>query len=269
MAKSAIDRLIENALKEEGYLEKRNNSQLDDKTANAGSGNYTKYARDLDKINFYNGPKNGYAWCDVFVDWNFVTVFGKPLALQLLCQPERSAGAGCYYSAQYYKAKGQFYHIPQRGDQIFFQDGSGVSHTGLVTNVDNQYVYTIEGNTSSLPGVVDNGGCVRCKKYLLTSGSIYGYGRPNWNLVPPEPEPEPVEEEEEEMTQEQFNKMMDTYIAQQAKMPTYAWQAPYIAWAQSQGIMQGDDKGNLMPQKFLTRAEAAVMLKRMAELKNV
>ena len=40
---SAIDKLIQIAENEVGYLEKRSNSQLYNKTANAGSGNYTKY----------------------------------------------------------------------------------------------------------------------------------------------------------------------------------------------------------------------------------
>ena len=48
-----------------GYLEKKTNAKLDDKTANAGNKNYTKYARDLDALGFYNGRKNGFAWCDI------------------------------------------------------------------------------------------------------------------------------------------------------------------------------------------------------------
>ncbi|MCH1978243.1 hypothetical protein MCG44_00545 [Lawsonibacter sp. OA9] len=43
---NAIDKLISVASAEVGYLEKKSNSQLDSKTANAGSNNYTKYARD-------------------------------------------------------------------------------------------------------------------------------------------------------------------------------------------------------------------------------
>lgn len=43
----AVDKLLLIAETEIGYLEKKSNSQLDDKTANAGSNNYTKYARDL------------------------------------------------------------------------------------------------------------------------------------------------------------------------------------------------------------------------------
>ena len=43
----AIDKLIATAEAEIGYLEKKSNKDLDDKTANAGSSNYTKYNRDL------------------------------------------------------------------------------------------------------------------------------------------------------------------------------------------------------------------------------
>ena len=115
-------KVIEIALGEVGYLEKKSNSNLDSKTGNAGSNNYTKYARDLDAIpNFYNGKKNGYAWCDVWVDWVFVEAFGADMAKKLLCQPDKSYGAGCYYSAKYYKNKNQFHTSnPKIGDQIFF-----------------------------------------------------------------------------------------------------------------------------------------------------
>ena len=36
------EKVVSLAAGEIGYLEKKNNSQLDEKTANAGSGNYTK-----------------------------------------------------------------------------------------------------------------------------------------------------------------------------------------------------------------------------------
>lgn len=169
------------ALAEEGYLEKASNSNLDDKTANAGSANYTKYARDLDQITgFYNGRKNGHPWCDCFVDHCFVTAYGVETAKKLLCQPNKSLGAGCQYSAKYYAQHGQLYKSdPQPGDQIFF--GSPPYHTGLVYKVDNSRVYTIEGNTSGASGVVDNGGGVFRKSYRLTDKAIYGYGRPAYD----------------------------------------------------------------------------------------
>lgn len=61
---SEIKKILDIANAEVGYLEKANNSQLDDKTANAGNKNYTKYARDMDALNVYNGKKQGYAWCN-------------------------------------------------------------------------------------------------------------------------------------------------------------------------------------------------------------
>ena len=179
---SEITKLIEIAKNEVGYLEKKTNSQLDDKTANAGSNNYTKYARDLDNVSgFYNGKKNGFPWCDVFVDWCFVQAFGVDRAKELLLQPDKSLGAGCLYSRNYYKNKGQYYTTPEVGDQIFFKNSSGgIQHTGLVYNLDSKYVYTIEGNTSSSSGVVANGGSVAQKKYSLSYKFIDGYGRPKY-----------------------------------------------------------------------------------------
>lgn len=174
--------IVKIALGEVGYLEKASNQNLDSKTANAGSANYTKYARDLDKIaGFYNGRKNGYAWCDVFVDWCFVKAVGATKAKELLCQPSKSLGAGCLYSMNYYKNKGQFHTKPAIGDQIFFKSGSSITHTGLVYNVDKTYVYTVEGNTSGASGVISNGGGVCKKKYKLSASYIAGYGRPAYD----------------------------------------------------------------------------------------
>lgn len=159
-----------------GYREKASNANLDDKTANAGSGNFTKYARDLDALGyFYNGPKQGFAYCDVGVDWCFVKAYGVEAALELLCQPKYSAGAGCYYSAQYFKQRGQFlsqYTVPQPGDQIFFTYSAGdVSHTGIVESVYGDLISVIEFNTSDQ---------VARRAYAVGSAEIYGYGRPNW-----------------------------------------------------------------------------------------
>lgn len=193
-------KLIAVAEAEVGYLEKKSNANLDDKTGNAGDKNYTKYARDLDALNFYNGRKNGVAWCDVFVDWCFVQAFGKDAALKLTYQPtnnKNNCGAGCKYSRNYYKQNKRLFDTPEPGDQIFFYPkdgigGSAIQHTGLVYAVDGTYVYTIEGNTSGANGVVANGGGVCKKKYKLTYNRLAGYGRPVWGenaTTPEEPKP--------------------------------------------------------------------------------
>ena len=203
MAKYFFDpeRVIGTARAEIGYVEKKSAKELDDKTANAGDKNYTKYARDLDAIkDFYNGRKQGICgWCDIFVDWCFVQAYGENEGRMLLCQPARSCGAGPYFSAQYFRSKKQFYTTgPQPGDQVFFlpADGGKISHTGLVTGVDAQYVYTIEGNTSAGNG---HGGMVAEKKYAKNNPRIAGYGRPDWGEMPDdEPEEEPDENTGEE-----------------------------------------------------------------------
>lgn len=173
----AVELVLNLARLQLGYHEKASNSQLDDKTANSGVGNWTSYARDLDNLrNFYNGGKNGYPWCDVFYDWLFVRCFGAELGRQMLCQPLNSAGAGCMYSAQYYKQYGRWFNgTPEPGDQIFFSYAPGeYSHTGLVESVSGGVVNTIEGNTSDSVGR---------RSYSVGSSNIAGYGRPRWELV--------------------------------------------------------------------------------------
>ncbi len=175
-------KLIEIASAEVGYLEKATNAHLDSHTANAGRANYTKYARDLFRAGYYNGNKNGYAWCDVFVDWLFWKLCDqdKDKAQELICQTG-SLGAGCRYSANYYRKAGRFYNSPKVGDQIFFGPSGAETHTGLVYHVNDKYVFTIEGNTSGASGVVANGGGVCRKQYLLGYSKISGYGRPRYD----------------------------------------------------------------------------------------
>lgn len=172
------------ALAEVGYLEKHDRHGLDDKLSNPGEENFTKYARDMDAHpGFYLGSKQGYPWCDVFVDWCFVQAYGWHMARKLLCQPLLSRGAGCRYSFGYYQDAGRIYPHPEPGDQIFFQKDGYICHTGLVTEADETYVYTVEGNTSDETGIIANGGCVRQKRYDRQDIGIAGYGRPEYSLV--------------------------------------------------------------------------------------
>jgi hypothetical protein len=181
-------RVIDIALAEVGYLEKASNSQLDSKTANAGHANYTKYSRDLANVGFFNGRKQGVAWCAVFVAWCFYKAYGKNAALALLCQPTKAAnnaGAGCRYARSYFNSKGQLHTSPAPGDVIFFYsaDKSQIQHQGLVYKVEAGKVYTVEGNTSGASGVISNGGGVCKKSYSLNHPRLAGFGRPNWGTA--------------------------------------------------------------------------------------
>lgn len=125
---------------------------------------------------YYNGKKNGYAWCDIFVDWCFVKTFGEERGRQMLYQPLQSAGAGCLYSVGYYKQANAFHRTnPRIGDQIFFSYSPGeYSHTGIVVDVNGNTITTVEGNTSDSVGR---------RTYETSNRSIAGYGTPNWELA--------------------------------------------------------------------------------------
>lgn len=265
-----VERVIATARVEIGYLEKASNAQLNDKTANAGDKNWNKFAAFLDNLGVvYNGKKNGYAWCDIFVDWCFITTFGLDLGMALLCQAFSGLGAGCTYSMKYYKDKGQFHTSnPKAGDQIFFTNDGGKTsyHTGMVVDVKGGRVYTIEGNTSSAAGVVPNGGCVRDKSYPLTASYIAGYGRPDYSMV---------KEEATEMNQDQFNKMfkvaMAAYRAELRDNDCGDWSQQARDFVIRNKIFVGngsapDGQPNYMWEDLLTREQAATLMYRLAQL---
>lgn len=205
-------RVVKVAEQEVGYLEKKTNASLDDKIANAGSNNFTKYSRDL--IKWIGKPyAQGVAWCDMFFDWcvckacidEYGAIDGIAKAKYLL----RGWSAYTPTSAKYYKDNKQWYTTPKVGDQIFFKNSQRICHTGIVYKVDNKNVYTIEGNTSGASGVVANGGGVKKKCYALGYSSIAGYGRPEYDseTVQNITETEPYKEIKAKQSASSFNKI--------------------------------------------------------------
>lgn len=139
---------------------------------------YSKYFDDLRKqgIYVYNYNKQGVAWCDIFVDYCFAQAFGPVEGMKKLYQPMKGAGAGCKFSAQFYRNNGAFYPYPMEGDQVFFGPTGAETHTGLVTKVTKDKFYTIEGNSSDM---------VKEHSYSNTSKKISGFGRPNYTAEAP------------------------------------------------------------------------------------
>lgn len=187
MSKNTVDKVLDIAVKEVGYLEKsaaaykKDPSCLDEQTRGAGSDNYTKYGRDMHKI--YPAVMDFPAfWCDAFVDWCFYKAYGIANAKGLL------GGNFDDYtvaSCQLYKNKKALDTTPTKGAQVFFTKNgqvSGCHHTGLVYKVDSTYFYTIEGNTSGASGAVRNGGGVAKKKYSIAAykGKIL-FGHPKYD----------------------------------------------------------------------------------------
>ena len=161
-----------------GYLEKKSNAYLDDFTANAGSNNYTCFARDYKAHT--GGNYQAQPWCAMFVSEVFVQAFGLEAAKKLL-------GGSLYHycptGVNQFKKAGRWSTFPEPGAVIFFTNGQRAYHTGIVTEVTSTRIKTIEGNTSGASGVIENGGGVCQKAYGKSYSKIMGYGLPDWSLV--------------------------------------------------------------------------------------
>lgn len=165
-----IERLILIAKNEIGYLEKKSNSQLDDKTANAGSNNYTKYWQDI-KPDYQGQP-----WCAVFVSWCFMKAFGLDKAKKLLK----------HWPYVYCPTMSELFTLntyPKIGDIVIFYHNGTFTHTGLVTAVIGDKFYTIEGNTSGASGIIANGGGVCAKSYYNSKLPGTKFCTPDYSLV--------------------------------------------------------------------------------------
>lgn len=149
--KSELEKVIEVAKGEIGYLEKKSNSQLDSKTANAGYNNYVKY--------WSVKPEwNGAYWCAAFVCWVFTEALGKERAKELL---KHYPYVYCPTLAGLFTR----YSNPKVGDIVIFWKNGEFAHTGIVIAVDGDKFTTIEGNTSGASSIVANGGGVCMKTY--------------------------------------------------------------------------------------------------------
>lgn len=172
-----IQKVIDIAAAEIGYLEKKSGSQLDEKTANAGSGNYTKYWRDV-------YPKyQGQAWCACFVSWVFAQAYGNDDAQKLL---KHWPFVYCPTLAGMTSNT-----TPHKGDIVLFYRNGVYAHTGIVTSVTGNRVTTIEGNTNGASGIVANGGGVCRKTYQIDCIAGSRFFRPDYSIVARGPELKP------------------------------------------------------------------------------
>ena len=176
-----IEKLIKYEESQVGYLEKASNKDLEPKEGpNVGDKNYTKYSQDL--IEKIGKPfMNGVPWCVNFQDDSFVEVFGVEQAKKLLHVWTMS----CTELLNAFSGTKEVPEIPQAGDLVIFQNSKGSRHIGLIYKVDQQRIYTIEGNTSAASNdVIMNGGGVFKKSYLKKNSKIYMYLRPQYVVVP-------------------------------------------------------------------------------------
>lgn len=165
---TSVDKVLGIARNEIGYHE--------------AGGNYTKYAEDVDRTAFNCGPKQGLPWCAVFIEWLFLKAFGERTAMKMLNLPNGSYAAGCNEFSQYFIRANAFHKgAPKPGEVIFFYVGNEINHIGIVEQIKEAVIYTIEGNS---------GDSVRRNSYIANDPSIAGYGTPNYALVDGETEEE-------------------------------------------------------------------------------
>ena len=166
----AIEKVILIAKNEIGYLEKKNNSQLDSKTANAGSNNYTKYWRDI-KPDYQGQP-----WCAAFVSWCMMKAFGLDTAKKLL---KHWPYVYCPTMADLFTLNSN----PKVGDIVIFYRNGTFTHTGIVIKVSGDRFWTVEGNTSGGSTIIANSGGVCQKSYYNSNLPGTKFCTPNYSLV--------------------------------------------------------------------------------------
>lgn len=164
------EKVLQIAKNELGYLEKASNKNLYDKTANAGSNNYTKYWADI-------APSlQGQPWCACFITWCIVQATGKDNARLLL---RHYPYISCPAISKLFVLNSK----PKVYDIVIFNRNGTFTHTGLVTSVNGNTFTTIEGNTSGASGIVPNGGGVKAKTYNLKNLPNTKFITLNWHLV--------------------------------------------------------------------------------------
>ncbi|MCI2105110.1 MAG: CHAP domain-containing protein [Intestinimonas sp.] len=192
---------------------------------------------------------SSYPWCCAF-QWCLFQDIGAP---ELFYGGGKTASCTTLY--HFYKKHGQTVE-PSRvkpGDLVFFNfDGNAsvMNHIGICESAGGGSVTTIDGNTGTSSEA--NGGEVMRRKRALKY--VGGAARPAYYQ----------KEEEEIVTQEQFDSMMDNYLAHRAQMAPGDWSAAERAKVEAAGIIQGGAGTGY--KSFVTREELAVVEARALKL---
>ena len=102
-------------------------------------------------------------------------------------------------------------------------------------------------------GILSMAGAVGKELGIIWGGDWETPDRPHFEITDSWRAPK----EEEEVTQEQFNKMMETYIAERNKLSASSWAEEDLKEAEKAGITDGS-----YPQSFATREQVASMIVR-------
>ena len=139
---------------------------------------------------FYGYEGSGIPWCAVFVSWCFRQIDGLNKYIVAsdgagsIARESVAAGlSGEWYESEFSDTT----TTPQIGDVIefvwnrqgryYYHDIYFSDHVGIVYDVDEKYVYTVEGNAGSDS---NDASTVYLRMYDRTSGAINGYYRPDY-----------------------------------------------------------------------------------------
>ena len=182
---------------------------------------------------------DGQPWC-VMALWYFFQHAGERMAFF-----GGGKTASCSILLRWYKEQGLTVPVEdvQVGDIVLlnFHGGTEPEHCGLVarseiknvTGVSIRFLETVEGNTTpGEEGSQDNGGCVALKKRYLDQ--VVAVCRPQY-------QPEPVTVDD----------------------ITGHWAEDAVRWCLAHELMQGYPDGSFQPDKPVTRAELATVIRRL------
>ena len=186
----------------------------------------------------YDPKYQGQPWCVAFL----FSIFNR--AGERMAFFGGGKTASCSLLLRWYKEQGLTVPVDQvqTGDIVIlnFHGTKDTEHCGLVTDVSywsdgHRAIYTIEGNTSNGSGSQDNGGCVASK--LRYEYQVVAVCRPQYQPEDPA--------------------LVDDI--------TGHWAEESIRWCIEHGLMKGYPDGSFQPDKPVTRAEIAAILRRMGE----
>lgn len=148
--------------------------------------NVTKYAKDLDKVHYFNYNKQGIQWCSTFLNWCILKACipsdrsdssKKWDALYMTYEPSKdNCACGVKYWKGYFRSHSALHNSPKVGDIAFI--GSG--HVGIVEKVNGSKITTIEGNHGD-----------KVARVSRSTSECTGFGRPRYDGYEPTPAPTP------------------------------------------------------------------------------
>ena len=186
---------------------------------------------------------SNYDWCCVFLWYKF----DECNASELFYDGEKTAS--CINLLNWFESQGVIYdiHEAEPGDIIFFDwNGNAIpNHVGIITEVKNGNIYTIEGNTGK--------GIVARKVYTKSDYSnILSICRPEYRK-------EVEDMDISKLTDEDILELIKRIRTVQAKQEPDDWSEDQREWAEKKKVVIGT--GDSMGYKtFTTKEEVVSML---------